>query len=205
MHKMTTATLAMIQLDESWIAQAVDLLQETFVVDGGMQDICRGKSEAVYHRRLRDWFAATLRMQLHSQQMVLGLEANGRLCAIAMLADSDKQPSAKAMLRWTATVGHRCGLGTVRRTIDQDQRRRPFLPHTTHIILEFIAVDPRRQGKGLARQLFEAIHQYAFGNDKVVWLETTRAHNVPIFEHFGYNLIEQNQKNGVDYFFMVKA
>ena len=205
MHKMTTATLTMIQLDESWMAQAIDLLQETFVVDGGMQDICRGKSEEVYQQRLRDWFAATLRMQLHSQQMVLGLEANGRLCAIAMLADNDKQPSAKAMLRWTATVGRKCGLRTVRRTIDQDQRRRPFLPHTAYTIVEFIAVDPRWQGKGLAHQLFDAIHQHASANNKVVWLETTRAHNVPIFEHFGYNLIEQNQKNEVDYFFMVKA
>ncbi len=202
---MKVQTLSLIHLNDAQLSPAIDLLEKTFFVDAGMRDICRGSSDTAYRQRLRHWFAATLQMNLQAQQSVLGFEANGRLCAIAILADNEKKPSPKAMLQWTATVGRRCGLGAVRRTIDQDQRRRPFLPHAAHTILEFIAVDPHWQGKGVARQLFDAIHQQAKAKKKIMWLETTRPSNVPIFEHFGYNLIDQNQKNGVDYFFMIKA
>lgn len=200
---MKAQTLPLIHLNDAQSLPAIDLLQKTFFVDAGMRDICRGNSDSVYRQRLRHWFAATLQMNLQTQQSVWGLEANGRLCAIAILTDSDKKRTAKAMLQWTITVGRSCGLNTVRRTIDQDHRRRPFLPDAAHTILEFIAVDPDWQGKGIARQLFNTIHQQAQTKKKVMWLETTRPHNVPIFEHFGYNLIDQNQKNGVDYFFMI--
>ncbi|VAW43473.1 hypothetical protein MNBD_CHLOROFLEXI01-550, partial [hydrothermal vent metagenome] len=113
--------------------------------------------------------------------------------------------SFKALMRWVIRVGRFCGLGTVWRTMDQDRRRRPFLPQAPHTILEFIAVEPKFQGQGFARDLFDTIHQQAKNGSMAIWLETTRVHNVPIFKHFGYRVIDKNEKNGVDYFFMVNT
>lgn len=53
-------------------------------------------------------------------------------------------------------------------------------------------IDKRKRGEGIAREMLEFLFDYTKSNFKNIVLETLTESNVPIYEHFGFELKEQN-------------
>jgi GNAT superfamily N-acetyltransferase len=60
-----------------------------------------------------------------------------------------------------------------------------------HHYLSVLAVAPESQGKGLASRLVKPMLAQADGRSLGVYLETMKARNVAIYEHFGFVCVEE--------------
>jgi GNAT superfamily N-acetyltransferase len=60
-----------------------------------------------------------------------------------------------------------------------------------HYFLSSIGVSPKYQGKGLASRLIKPILLKADENGMGVYLETLTPGNVPIYQHFGFKIMEK--------------
>jgi len=67
------------------------------------------------------------------------------------------------------------------------RRLDPFHPW----YLSILAVDPAFQGKGYARRLFKPMLERFDSTNQHCFLETNKKKNVPMYEHFGFKLVEQ--------------
>ncbi|MFC1912806.1 GNAT family N-acetyltransferase [Chloroflexota bacterium] len=59
-----------------------------------------------------------------------------------------------------------------------------------HYYLEFIAVDPDFQGKGYASRLLRGMLPGLDSKRLPSYLETNNEKNIPLYQHFGYKLLE---------------
>lgn len=59
-----------------------------------------------------------------------------------------------------------------------------------HYYLEFIAVDPDFQGKGYASRLLRGMLASLDNKRLPCYLETNNEENIPLYEHFGFKLLE---------------
>jgi GNAT superfamily N-acetyltransferase len=60
-----------------------------------------------------------------------------------------------------------------------------------------LAVEPTRQGRGLARRLLELRLTSADRDGVPVWLETNYPTNVPLYERFGFHVVEHDASSEV--------
>ena len=61
----------------------------------------------------------------------------------------------------------------------------------TYITLEALAVDANYQGQGIAKMLLNRVHEISENEYSGVYLFTADKRNQQIYEHFGYNTIEE--------------
>jgi GNAT superfamily N-acetyltransferase len=59
-----------------------------------------------------------------------------------------------------------------------------------HYYLEFIAVEPKSQGNGYASRLLRGMLNKLDSKKLPCYLETNSEQNVPLYEHFGFRLLE---------------
>ena len=78
------------------------------------------------------------------------------------------------------------GLG---RYIDEVHKR--LVPYR-HWYLHMIGVDPQLQGKGYAGKLLKPMLARIDEEGRSCYLETIDEHNVPLYEHFGFAVIEKS-------------
>jgi GNAT superfamily N-acetyltransferase len=69
------------------------------------------------------------------------------------------------------------------------------LPKEPHFYLNAIGVHPNFKGQGLARPLLEAVHALAENHPNAIGvaLSTETKKNVPLYEHFGYEVRAHNR------------
>jgi len=65
--------------------------------------------------------------------------------------------------------------------------------HDAPYYLAVFAVDKEERGRGHCRELLEALFGHAAAAHKTVVLETHTKENVPLYEHFGFELIETKE------------
>lgn len=72
--------------------------------------------------------------------------------------------------------------------------------------LNVIAVSPVHQGKGFATKMIKPFIEKASENNEEVYLETQNKNNVPIYEKFGFKVIETKkiENTGLNHFCMKK-
>jgi GNAT superfamily N-acetyltransferase len=189
------------QLNNIDIKKAVQILTETFEDDKGMLVLFK-KNDTEYKQKLQFWFFTTLKLQMKNNQLVLGAYQEDELIGIAVISHTSFKPSFLSIIQWTFSILFSCGYGTVLKTASHDQKRKKYYTKEHQLILEFIAVNPTQQGKGVGKELFSNIHQYAKNANESVWLETTREINTKIFQKMNYNLIHEKSETGVDYWIM---
>lgn len=67
------------------------------------------------------------------------------------------------------------------------QRHAPY----PHCYLFFIWIDPGAQGKGYASRLIRPMLERLDRENTACYLNTQNEENIPIYEHFGFSVIEQ--------------
>jgi len=86
-------------------------------------------------------------------------------------------------------------MSTFSETIDEAHARLvPF----RHYFLQVIGVDPIHQGKGLASKLIRPILERLDEENLPCYLETLDYPTVPIYEHFGFQVLEEIRIPGTD-------
>lgn len=72
--------------------------------------------------------------------------------------------------------------------------------------LNVIAVSPAHQGKGFATKMMKPFIEKASENNEEVYLETQNKNNVPIYEKFGFRILESQKfdKTGIIQYCMIK-
>jgi ribosomal protein S18 acetylase RimI-like enzyme len=76
-------------------------------------------------------------------------------------------------------------------------------PHDPHLYLWFLAAHPDAQRQGVGRALMARVLEEAAAGEVPVYLETTRAENVPYYASFGFDVIgEEDLPRGAHMWFM---
>ncbi len=68
-----------------------------------------------------------------------------------------------------------------------------------HIYLYSICVSPESQGKGLATQLLTPMLNFSQRNAIPIYLETAKNDNIPLYEHFGFQIYAKDKIKGTPY------
>ena len=69
---------------------------------------------------------------------------------------------------------------------------------TLHCYLFFIGVDPRFQGKGFGGKLLRPLLDRMDQKDMPCYLNTQNEKNIPLYEHFGFSIVEQVRLPGTE-------
>jgi ribosomal protein S18 acetylase RimI-like enzyme len=70
-------------------------------------------------------------------------------------------------------------------------KRHEEMIHELHWYLQLIGVDPEHQGKGFASRLIRGMLARIDGEGLPCYLETELEENVPIYQHFGFQVLEE--------------
>lgn len=153
---------------------------------------------------MRCWFVATMQMWQAKEQIMLAALDGDQLVGVLLGGHSALKVSGLAQLQWSLKVGWRCGFGTVVRTAQHDRERQNQFNSASAHIVEFVAVDVTKRGRGVGRDLFAAYHQ-SVGKEATTWLETTRSENLSIFTKLGYRESSRSISLGAKFVQMVRV
>lgn len=115
---------------------------------------------------------------------------SGDLCGTALWLPPRVQPNGEALekvFRDTAKPEHLDDLLATFEKMDQSH------PKGAHWYLPMIGVDPRVQGKGLGAELMRYSIARCDQDGALAYLETANPRNIPLYERFGFEAMEQFQ------------
>ena len=111
-------------------------------------------------------------------------------CGAALWLPPGVQPNGGALenvFRDTAKPEHLDDLLATFEKMDQSH------PTEAHWYLSMIGVDPRSQGKGLGAELMRYAIARCDQDRALAYLETANPRNIPLYERFGFEVMEQFQ------------
>ena len=126
---------------------------------------------------------------------VLGVEEQGELQAAATLTPPFGAAESEALRQRYLKLFDQIGHKAMARYEAFTAATEPFKPDVPHYYLGLLGVRPQRQGRGYARLLLDAAHEISAGDTRssgvVLTTETTK--NVPLYEHFDYEVLGEAQ------------
>lgn len=150
-------------------------------------------------RTRADWlrfvFAASFALSL-PEEHVLGVDDDGVAGVLQLFPPERYPPPATRLPAWLATPWRwpirrappwrmlRDGL-RVTGAMDREHLREP------HWYIQVFAVHPARQGRGLGRALMDAGLALADRDGLPAYLETTNDVNLPLYRHFGFEVVQE--------------
>lgn len=96
-----------------------------------------------------------------------------------------------ATLSVAATIFRHGGLGAMRRGLAIDAAMKDAKPTVPHYYLFAIGVRPGFQGKGFGKQLMRGPLARADAEGMPVYLESSKAENIPFYRSFGFELTDE--------------
>ena len=154
-------------------------------------------------RRIGALFDVVLRLHRGDGQPVVGVIADGRVAAAAVIEHLAHPPSTAAALRHgiptlpalLRAVGW-SGLARAISLLDTLARNRPREPH---IYLNILGVEPALQRRHYGVALLDDVRDQAAprGNFAGVYLETATEANVAYYSHVGYRVLNEIHPLGV--------
>ena len=96
------------------------------------------------------------------------------------------------------------GLGRLRRAIVLLEAWKRHDPKRPHWHLDPLGVAPEMQGRGIGSQMMEFYCGVVDAAGMVAYHETDRPENVPFYERFGFEVLEEEEINGAPNWFMAR-
>lgn len=177
------------------------LLTQNFAKDKGVIVLFK-KEDPKYIDKVNQWFISTLKMMINGKQNINIAFVENKIVGVSIVTHSSFNPSIISLLKWTYSVLITCGLTTVIESAKHDKNRKKSFTKRHQYILEFIAVDESYSGNGIGKQLSADLHELAKTKNTTVWLETTKANNIKIFNKMNYHLVKTKLELGVKYYIM---
>lgn len=186
---MTDPRPTVLRLDGDAYPLVVDVLCEAFH-DYPVMQFVLGEDSADYLRRLEVLVGFFVQTRVLRGEVLLGIGTGDRLEGAAIVSDpAQPSPTTVGTLRertWAAL-----GAAERRRYEAFGAACAPFHLDAPHFHLNMIGVRPAAQGKGLSRTLIEGVHRLSEEDPESigVGLTTEKAENVPLYRHFGYDVV----------------
>lgn len=179
------------RLDPTAVPRVLDVLCESFR-DYPVMRYVLGPASADYERRLRTLIHLFVMARVFRDEILMGVPA-GRvdLQGVALVSRPGGLPPPPEFHELRAEVWNELGTDAEARYADFIAACAPFQVDTPHLHLNMIGVRRAAQGTGVGRDLLEAVHDlsardpYAHG----VSLTTENPRNVPLYRHFGYDVV----------------
>jgi GNAT superfamily N-acetyltransferase len=181
-------------LSPSHVDEIVDVFSDAFHDYPVMRYVLG--ADAPYDRRLRKLVELFVSRRAYLDEPMLGVrDAAGVLVAAATLAVPRSAEPAAAFLALRDFAWAELGADARARYDAFAAVAQELAIASPHYYLDMIGVRRSHQGRGLARQLLEAVHDVSRANDVStgVRLTTEHAPNVPFYRHFGYRVLGRAQ------------
>lgn len=184
------AALPESRLPEAQVSHAVDVLCDAFQ-DYPVTRYVIGPVGVDYDRHLRTLINFFVMARIWREEPILGVSNGSDLVAAAILTLPGKRQPPTELAQLREAVWRELGDAARRRYEAFGEATRKFEISQPHYHLNMIGVRRSHHGKGLARQLLDAVHTMS-RRDPVshgVTLSTEDFRNVALYEHFGYKVI----------------
>jgi GNAT superfamily N-acetyltransferase len=142
-----------------------------------------------YDRRLRTLIGFFVSARVFRQEPVLGIyDRDGTLAAAALVTLPGERPVPEALSIHRESMWQELGPAERERYEAYGSACAQFAVEAPHHYLNMIGIRRSHMGRGLARNLLDAVHQMSDADDGSagVSLSTEAAQNLPLYEHFGY-------------------
>jgi ribosomal protein S18 acetylase RimI-like enzyme len=185
-------TAEILPHDRDSIDAVVDVLLEAFF-DYPVLRFVLGPGEADYPPRLRTLVDFFVRARVFRGETLLGIRDGESLSAAAIVSKPDGRPAPAELYDYRQRVWAALGPEAETRYAAFGQACDPLLPDRPHLHLNMIGVRASTQGRGLARQLLDAVHRLSAADtdSQGVSLNTEVEANVALYQHLGYRLLGQ--------------
>ena len=187
----TTDVCTLVRLSDTDLEAAVDTLAEAFHDYAAMRFMLRDAG-AYYDHRLRALVRFFTASRFERGYPVLGVrDSAGRLLAVANINPPRGSPMTDQLRRLYDATKQAIGPAAVRRMDEFSRACASFEPAQPHYHLGMIGVQSDARGRGLARLLIEAVMRLSVADPESqgVGLTTEDPHNLPFYEHFGFDCI----------------
>jgi ribosomal protein S18 acetylase RimI-like enzyme len=182
--------------------QAAQVLGRAFVDDP--------VSEAVYHnfsieRRIRALtvdFMAEVKLCVQ-KGYPLQVNEDGKVIAAAVIYPPGAYPLA-AFYQWMLLIKSILGNGfyDIRDWMKWLEEVDKIHPSEPHYYLEYLGVEPEHQGKALGSTLMEHLIHTADEAQVGCYLENANPRNVPFYQRFGFEIVDEKKIIGLPAWFM---
>lgn len=172
------------------MSHAVDVLCEAFYDYPVMRNVI-GSVGGDYDRRLHMLINFFVMARVWRGEPILGVSNGSDLVATAILTLPGKRQPPAELARLREAVWRELGQSARLRYETFGEATRKFEISQPHYHLNMIGVRHSHHGKGLARQLLDAVHAISH-RDPVslgVTLTTEDFRNVSLYRHFGYQVV----------------
>jgi GNAT superfamily N-acetyltransferase len=170
-------------LESSYYEKTAVLLADAFIDDPGWVAVGPDRRERRY-RVLRSFHRAALDVIDRYGKPIFGAFEDGRVVGVAATFAAGKYPppAFRTTLRFLPGFVQ-AGPGPIVRGLRFSAIQEQGHPHTEHVYLWFLAVDPTYQRGGIGRALLARVHEEA---SAPVYLDTANPANVPYYASNGF-------------------
>ena len=136
-----------------------------------------------------------LMARVYRREPIFGVRREGELMGVALVSNPGGPPSPPEVVALREETWALLGPDARSRYEAFGAACLPFQTDAPHLHLNMIGVRRQAQGHGFGRQLLDAVHRLARDTADMqgVSLTTEVPMNVPLYEHFGYQLVGHAQ------------
>jgi GNAT superfamily N-acetyltransferase len=182
--------------------QAAQVLGRAFMDEPVSQVVYRGLTTAQALKNLTIDFTGELAVCLRRGEP-LQVSQDGNVLAAAAIYPPGAYPLPRldqALIWLTTRWGHtRYDVKSWETWLEEVEKRHP---REAHYYLEYIGVEPSYQGQGLGSCLLAEMTRRADQQGVGCYLETATRRNLPLYQRFGFEVVEETQIIGVQAWFM---
>lgn len=171
------------------LAEVVSVLSESFF-DYPVMRFVLG-SDADYASRLEQLVTFFVMARVLREEVLLGVDSPGGLRAAALVSNPSGPSSPPELAVIREETWAKLGAGARSRYELFGAATAQFSAEANHIHLNMIGARRSAQGQGLGRAVLDAVHELSVvdASSEGVSLSTEVQSNVPLYEHFGYQII----------------
>lgn len=205
MKKMCPIQINVIKPDAIQTDNIAQLLALAFENGSGLSQICKAKDQEL-RLRLQFLFRASIAMQVATNQPILAVIKDAQVIGVAVFQEPESYFPLWEKIRWLLQVILGVSPLVAWRIWDNLRILEQYHPPEPHYYLSLLGIHPLFHGKGYARPLLDALHSRSKTHplSTGVYLETANPINVPLYEHFDYQITEKLKINGIETFIMFR-
>ena len=203
---MTTQTaVSIVDISRQRLDEAAHVLARAFEDYPLMRYIFEDSGND-YFRHVRDVMHFTCDARLTLGYSLKGVEEDGRLVAVACINHPEEKEWPAALENNMNSLIASIGEQAAARLEQFGDLVGVHHPQQPHFYLVAIGVLPEVQGRGYGRGLLNAVHEMSQAHpfSTGVGLDTETPTNVPLYQHFDYQITGQGRLEEIDVWFFFR-
>jgi len=200
---LDTGEIEIVPLEKDHIEKATFLIAEAFVDEPGAVATIR-KSPEKRLPLLRKHFGAQAKFSLPRGVSRCAF-LNGELVGVMIISAPGKETIANLeMAKLLLSALFQTNPGILWRSMKSSMEDDAHRPEEPNYCLETIAVDPKRQGRGIGGAMLTYLTDLADREGVLTYLSTTDPKTVPFYKTRGFRIISETNELGIPNYHLVR-